>query len=80
MLLAYRLAGLSALEAHYAGVVALSQSGCVRGGIMRRNWKFERPADRRAAAMVRGVFVSLMPGDGSLTLSDVGSRRSRLTT
>jgi hypothetical protein len=71
---------LSALEAHYAGVVALSKFGWVRGGIIRRNWRSERPADRRAAAMVRGIFVSLMPGGGSLTLSDVGSRRSRLTT
>jgi hypothetical protein len=34
MLLAFRLAGLSALETHYAELVALTQSGCVRGGIM----------------------------------------------
>lgn len=75
MLGARRVAGLSVFEAHFAGVIALSHSGCVRGGIKRRNWRLERPADRRAAAMVRWVFVSLMPGDGSLTLSDVGSGR-----
>jgi hypothetical protein len=29
MLVAYRLAGLSALEAHYAGIVMVTQSGVV---------------------------------------------------
>jgi hypothetical protein len=31
MLLACRLAGLSALEAHYAGLAALTQSGAFEG-------------------------------------------------
>jgi hypothetical protein len=29
MLVAFRLAGLSALEAHYAGLVALTQTGAL---------------------------------------------------
>jgi hypothetical protein len=77
VLAACRLSGLSALEAHYAGVVELSQSLCVRGGIMRKNSRFERFAYRRAAAMICGVFVSLMPGDGSLTLSAIDDLSDR---
>jgi hypothetical protein len=43
MLVAYRLAGLSALEAHYAGVSALTQSGESFSDAILRLAASERP-------------------------------------
>jgi hypothetical protein len=72
MLVAYRLAGLSAREAHNADLIAQTQSGACAAVSCEGIGGANVPADHRYASVVRKAFVlAPMPRDGALTLSDV---------